>query len=80
MSQSPNASLPQPAPEENKGTTLIRTLGIAIFVLILWFIDKLAASRLSEGSVWRYIIGGAIISVGLVALISFTGRFVGKNQ
>jgi hypothetical protein len=80
MAQSPNASLPQPAPEESRRVTLVRSIGITIFILILWLIDKLAVSRLPEGSVWRYIIGGAIISVGLVALITFTARFVGKNS
>ena len=80
MAQSPKALLPQPPPEESKRVTLVRSLGIAVFVLILWLIDKLAASRLSQGSVWRYIVGGAIISVGLVALIIFTDRFVGKNS
>jgi hypothetical protein len=80
MAQSPNASLPQPAPEENNRATLIRSIWSAIFVLILWLIDKLAVSRLSQGSVWRYIVGGAIISVGLVTVITFAGRFVGKNS
>jgi len=80
MAQSPNVPLPEPAPEENKRATLIRSIGIAIFVLILWFVDRLTARRLSERSVWRYIIGGTIISAGLVALLAFTSRFARKDS
>jgi hypothetical protein len=68
------------APIENKFPPIVRAAGIGVLVLILWSIDKVAVSRLSQGSVWRYVVGGVIISVGLATVLSFTDRLTGKNS
>ena len=78
MDQTPNA--PQEAPAESKFLPLVRASGVAIIVLILWSVDKVVVGRLPLGSVWRYVIGGVIVSVGLVAVLSFTERFNSKNS
>jgi hypothetical protein len=68
------------APIENKFPPIVRAVGIGVLVLILWSIDKVAVSGLPQGSVWRYIVGGVIISVGLATVLSFTDRLTGKNS
>jgi hypothetical protein len=72
MDQTPNA--PENAPAQSKFPSILRALGIGMLVLILWSIDKIAVSHLPQGSVWRYIIGGIIISVGLATVISLVER------
>lgn len=78
MAQAPNA--PQEAPAGNKLSTIIRALGLGVLVLILWYADKVAVSRLPQASVWRYVIGGVIISVGLVIVLSVTDRLNKKES
>ena len=77
MDQTPNDS--SNAPAENKFPPIVRAIGIGVLVLILWTIDKIAVSHLPQGSVWRYIVGGIIISVGLATVLSFTDRLTGKR-
>jgi hypothetical protein len=71
--------IPQKPPAESKFPPILRAIGIGALVLILWSVEKLAVSRLPQGSVWRYIISGVIISVGLATVISFIGRLNLKN-
>ncbi len=78
MAQAPN--LPQDAPAENKLPTIIRAIGLGVLVLILWYVDKVAVSRLPQDSVWRYVIGGVIIFVGLVIVLSVTDRLNKKES
>jgi hypothetical protein len=78
MVQAPNA--PQDAPGENKFPSIIRVAGLGILVLILWYVDKVAVSRLPQGSVWRYIIEGVIIFVGLMTVLSITDRLNKKES
>lgn len=65
---------PENAPAKSKFPAIVRAICIVLLVLVLWSIDKLAVSRLPQGSVWRYVIGGVIISVGLAAVLSFVDR------
>jgi hypothetical protein len=78
MVQAPN--VPQEAPAENKLTTLIRAVGLGVLVLILWLIDRVAVGRLPAGSVWRYIIGGVIVTIGLLTVLSISDRLNNKNS
>jgi hypothetical protein len=78
MVQAPNA--PQDAPAETRFPSIARVVGLAILVLILWYVDKVAVSRLPQGSVWRYIIGGVIIFVGLMIVLSITDRLNKKES
>jgi hypothetical protein len=78
MDQTPDA--PRIASAENKFPPIVRAIGLGVLVFILWLVDKVAVRRLSEGSVWRYIIGGIIILVGLATVLSFTDRLDGKNS
>jgi hypothetical protein len=82
MDQTPNESsnAPPTASADNKFPPVVRAIGIGVLVLILWTIDKIAVSRLPQGSVWRYIVGGVIISVGLATVLSFTDRLTGKHS
>lgn len=80
MDQTPNESSNAPASAENKFPPIVRAVGIGVLVLVLWTIDKIAVSRLPQGSVWRYIVGGIIISVGLAAVLSFADRLNGKRS
>jgi hypothetical protein len=78
MVQTPNAA-PE-APAENKFPSILRAVGLGALVLILWSIDKVSVNRLPQGSVWRYIIGGGIITVGLVTVLSVTDRLNKKES
>jgi hypothetical protein len=78
MVQPTNAA--QDAPDENKLSTFIRAVGLGVFVIILWSIDKVTVSRLPKSSVWRYVIGGVIISVGLFTVLSITDRLNKKES
>ena len=78
MVEAPNA--PQEAPAENRFPYIIRVVGLGILVLILWYVDKAAVSRLPQGSVWRYVIGGVIILVGLMTVLSITDRLNKKES
>ena len=62
MDQTPNAT--QRGPAQNKFPPIVRAIGIGVLVLILWSIDKVAVQYLPQVSIWRYIVGGVIISVG----------------
>jgi hypothetical protein len=77
MAQAPNA--PQEVPAENKFPSIIRVVGLGVLVLILWYVDKVAVSRLPQGSIWRYVIGGVIIFVGMMIVLSITER-LGKKE
>jgi hypothetical protein len=78
MDQTPNT--PQETPAENKFLPVVRSIGVIIIVLVLWSIDKVVVGRLPQGSVWRYVIGGVIVFVGLVVVLSFTERLNRKNS
>jgi hypothetical protein len=84
MGETPNASRGAPAETgeatENKFPPIVRAIGIGVLVLVLWSIDKAAVRWLPQGSVWRYVIGGVIISVGLATVLSFTDRLAGKKS
>jgi hypothetical protein len=77
MDRSPNSATSDAA--RDKFSPIVRAVGIGVLVLILWSIDKVAVRRLSQGSVWRYVVGGVIISVGLATVLSFTDRLDGKQ-
>lgn len=77
MDQTPNDSSSAPAGE--KFPPIVRAIGVGVLVLILWSINKIAISYLPQGSVWRYIVGGVIISLGLATVLSFTDRLRGKQ-
>jgi hypothetical protein len=77
MDRSPNSAESDAA--RDKFPPIVRAVGIGVLVLILWSIDKVAVRRLSQGSVWRYVVGGVIISVGLATVLSFTDRLDGKQ-
>ncbi len=78
MPQVPDAQ--QNPPRESKFPAILRALGIAALVLILWSADRIAVGRLPEGSAWRYVIGAIIISVGLAAVITITDRLNNKSS
>ena len=80
MDQTPNESSNAPAPAENKFPPIVRAIGIGVLVLVLWTINKIAVSRLPQGSIWRYVVGGVIISVGLATVLSFTDRLNGNRS
>jgi hypothetical protein len=80
MDQTPDAPREDSPPAQNKYPPIVRALGIGALVLFLWFIDKFAVARLRQGSVWRYIIGGVIISVGLTTVLAFTDRLAGEKS
>jgi hypothetical protein len=77
MVQAPNA--PQDAPAESKFPSIIRAVGLGVLVLILWYADKVAVSRLPQGSAWRYVVGGVIIFVGMMIVLSTSER-LGKKE
>jgi hypothetical protein len=77
MAQAPNA--PQDAPVGSKFQTSIRAVGLGLLVLILWYVDKIAVARLSAGSVWRYVVSGVIVFVGLITVLSISDRISHKN-
>ena len=68
------------APLESKIPTILRSVGIGVFVLILWWIDKAALRRFPEGAAWRYVIGAIVISVGLATVILIADRLNNKNS
>jgi hypothetical protein len=78
MDQRPNTQ--QNTPSDNKFPPIVRAIGIGVLVIVLWSIDKAVVRFLPNGSVWRYIIGGIIISVGLATVLSFTDRLTGKKS
>jgi hypothetical protein len=78
MAETPNVA--QEAPAGNKLTTLIRAVGLGVLVLILWSIDKVAVSRLPKDTVWRYVIGGVIVFVGLITVLTITDRLNKKDS
>jgi hypothetical protein len=78
MDQRPNTQ--QNTPADNKFPPIVRAIGIGVLVIVLWSIDKAVVRFLPNGSVWRYIIGGIIISVGLATVLSFTDRLTGKKS
>jgi hypothetical protein len=78
MAQAPNAT--QEVPAESKFSTVIRAVGLGVLVLVLWFVDKIAVARLSAGSVWRYVISGVIVFVGLITVLSISDRLSHKNS
>jgi hypothetical protein len=78
MDKTPNVAQDDAA--QNKFPPIVRAIGIGVLVLILWSIDKVVVRRLPEGSVWRYIVGGIIISVGLATSLFFTDRRDGKTS
>jgi hypothetical protein len=82
MDQTPNTSPDDSlnAPAREKFPPTVRAVGIGVLVLILWTMDKIAVSRLPQGSVWRYIVGGVIISVGLATVLSFADRLRGRQS
>jgi hypothetical protein len=84
MDQTPNAPQITPAEDaeksENKFPPVIRAVGIGTLVLLLWSIDKVAVRRLPQGSVWRYVISGVIISVGLATVLWIADRLDGKKS
>ena len=75
MDPTPNA-----APEVPKFPPILRAIGIAMLIGILWSVDKVVVGRLPQGSVWRYIIGAIVISAGLAAVLSFTDRLNRKES
>jgi hypothetical protein len=76
MDQTPNAT--QRGPAQNKFRPIVRAIGIGVLVLILWSIDKVAVQYLPQVSIWRYIVGGVIISVGMATVLSVADRHDGK--
>jgi hypothetical protein len=78
MDQTPNAA--QDSSPQNKFPPIVRAVGIGVLVLVLWSIDKVAVHYLPQGSVWRYIVGGVIISVGMATVLSFADRLDGKQS
>ena len=78
MDQTPNAA--QEAPSENRLSTFIRAVGLGVLVLILWSIDKFTVTRLPKDSVWRYIIGGVIVFVGLITVLFVSDRLSKKDS
>jgi hypothetical protein len=76
MDQTPNAT--QRGPAQNKFPPIVRAIGIGVLVLILWSIDKVAVQYLPQVSIWRYIVGGVIISVGMATVLSVADRHDGK--
>lgn len=78
MDQTPDTQ--QNAPADNKFPPIVRATGIGVLVIVLWSIDKVVVRFLPNGSVWRYIIGGIIISVGLATVLSFIDRLTGKKS
>jgi len=82
MDKATNApqNAPSSAPVESKFPSILRAIGLCVLVLILWFIDKRAASRLPKDSPWRYVIGAVIISVGLATVIAITDRLSNKDS
>ena len=77
MAEAPNATQDGPA---NKFSTIIRAVGLGLLVLILWYVDKVAVGRLPTGSVWRYVIGGVIVCVGLLTVLSVSDRLSNKSS
>jgi hypothetical protein len=78
MDQTPSGA--QSASAQNKFPPIVRAVGVGVLALILWSIDKVVVRRLPQGSVWRYVVGGIIISVGLATVLSFTDRLDGKQS
>ena len=78
MAQVPNVD--QEAPAESKFPTVLRAAGLGVLVLILWLIDKLATGRLPKDSPWRYVIGGVIVFVGMMTVLSISDRLNNKTS
>jgi hypothetical protein len=78
MDQTPNAT--QDSSAQNKFPPILRAVGIGVLVFVLWSVDKIAVHHLPHGSIWRYIVGGVIISVGMVTILWFTDRLDGKKS
>jgi hypothetical protein len=78
MDQTPNAT--QDSSAQTKFPPIVCAVGIGVLVLVLWSVDKVAVHQLPHGSVWRYIVGGVIISVGMVTILWFTDRLDGKKS
>ena len=78
MDQAPNNS--QEPPVESKLQSFIRVLGLGVIVLILWSVDKVAVSRLPPHSIWRYVVGGVIVFVGLIVTLSISDRLNKKES
>jgi hypothetical protein len=77
MAQAPNST--QETPAASKIPTIVRAVGLGSLVLILWYVDKLVVSRLWAGSVWRYVVSGVIVFVGLITVLSVSDRISHKN-
>jgi hypothetical protein len=78
MAQAPNA--PQETPAESKFPSIIRTVALGVLVLVLWYVNKIAVGRLAQGSVWRYVIGGVIVAVGLITVLSISDRLNNRDS
>jgi hypothetical protein len=78
MDQTPNAA--QDSAAQNKFPPVVRAVGIGVLVLFLWSVDKVVVHHLSHGSIWRYIVGGVVISVGMVTILWFTDRLDGEKS
>jgi hypothetical protein len=78
MAQVPNVD--QEAPATSKLPTILRTAGVGVLVLVLWLIDKAATGRLPKDSVWRYVIGGVIVFVGMMTVLSISDRLNSKTS
>jgi hypothetical protein len=78
MVQAPNA--PPDVPAGSKFQTVVRAAGLGVLVLILWSVDKVVVGRLAQGSVWRYVIGGVIVLIGLLTVLSITERLSKKES
>ena len=77
MAQAPNTT--QETAAASNFPTIVRAIGLGSLVLILWYIDKIAVARLSAGSVWRYVVSGVIVFVGLITVLSISDRISHKN-
>jgi hypothetical protein len=78
MAQAPNVN-PE-APAENKLSTILRAAGLGALVLVLWLIAKFATGRLPKDSAWRYVIGGVIVFVGMMTVLSVSDRLNNKTS
>ena len=72
MAQAPNVG--QEVPTQSRFSTILRAAGLGVLVLVLWVIDKVATGRLPKDSVWRYVIGGVIVFVGMMTVLSISDR------
>lgn len=78
MDQTPNAA--QGSSARNRFPPIVRAGGIGVLVLVLWSVDKVAIHYLPQDSIWRYVVGGLIISVGMATVLSFADRLEGERS